>query len=230
MTEKLGCRVGAQTVTPALSECLLMNQHWALPQPGHALQRSHTVSLSVTLALPGPWSRDWPVELHRDLSGRAWAFVCSQEVWDKSVAHAHLRNEQGCASAFPTMATMVSWRELWVRMFLSLFTLIFTCLTVPTETNVFVWFQTIISTHSWFYFPASQDALSNWDLKIHDRCCGCSLKGCESIHEAGRNTEERFIKIRGGWAGQSLLETTAPSLCFIWSFVFSNQHVNCFGL
>lgn len=52
----------------------------------------------------------------------------------------------------------------------------------------------------------------------------------ERIHKSGRNTEERFIKVREGSAGQSLLETAASSLCLVSSFIFSNQDVNCFCL
>lgn len=42
--------------------------------------------------------------------------------------------------------------------------------------------------------------------------------------------KRRFIKVREGLAGQSLLETTVSSLCFVSSSIFSKQDVNCLGL
>lgn len=98
--------------------------------------------------------------------------------------------------------------------------------------HCFVTVAFLISLHDVLeHFSSPVSATDDLFLSIFHsyKCCVFLLSGHESIHKSGRNTEGRFIKVRG-LAGQSLRETTASSLCLVLTFIFSNQDVNCFGL
>lgn len=55
----------------------------------------------------------------------------------------------------------------------------------------------------------SEQGLSYSRIFICNLCCVCSLAAVKEFTKSGRNIEGRFVKIREGLAGQSLLETTA---------------------